>query len=127
MLFRDYRVYISRAFDDGFLLNFHIGVDEPEVDCLLAALRSIAARATTRGRTPGVDVCQPGEPVQEIVIAYPPGVPVAYPGDTWTADLRRSLEAHQRAGAELFSAPVRSPASTLDSVLSPVRPLGNVS
>ncbi len=118
ILFRDYRVYISRAFDEGFLLNFHIGVDDPEVDRLLDALRSIAARRATRGRMAHVEVRRPGEPVQEIVIAYPPGVPVAYPGDTWTGDLRRSVEAHQRAGAELFAAPARSPASASDPMPS---------
>lgn len=41
------------------------------------------------------------------VIPYPPGVPIAGPGDVWTSAHDRTLREEGSAGAEIFSIPTR--------------------
>ncbi|MGX7680224.1 aminotransferase class I/II-fold pyridoxal phosphate-dependent enzyme [Jatrophihabitans sp. DSM 45814] len=106
-LFHDYGVYVSRTLPHGFLLNLHIGITASDVQRLLDALRSLARRALGHvvgrelagglGAGPGSDGI-----VNQLLIAYPPGVPLAVPGDRWTDRLRQQVAASRRSGADVY-------------------------
>jgi arginine/lysine/ornithine decarboxylase len=104
-LFEDYDIYVSRTLPHGFLLNMHIGISETDVERMLDALRSLARREYGRlgGARPDLE---DGALVEQLVIAYPPGVPVAVPGERWTQRLRDRLAASHGGGAEIYTLPV---------------------
>lgn len=118
-LFRDYGIYVCRTTATGFLVNFHIGIDDDDLDRLLDALRSLASRERGTGRRfdrelthlPQLEV---DDVVDAIVIAYPPGVPLAFPGEAWTEAIQATIEDSRRRGADI----VVLAAGTLSSALA---------
>ncbi|QJA00382.1 hypothetical protein [Leifsonia sp. PS1209] len=103
-LFAQYGVYVSRCNDSGLLLNFTIGTQPRAVDALLRGLRALMrtkGRAAPSSREP----YSIGSVVEHFVVPYPPGVPIARPGDVWTADHQATLAREIRAGAEIFRLP----------------------
>lgn len=106
-LFRDYGIYVCRTIAAGFLVNIHIGIDDDDVDRLLDALRSLAGRERYAGRrhheaTTRVPALELNEMVDGIVIAYPPGVPLAFPGEAWTEAIHTNIEGSRRRGADIL-------------------------
>jgi arginine/lysine/ornithine decarboxylase len=110
-LFDDYGIYVARTMPGGFLINLHIGLTEADVDRLLETLRSLARRERSRsGNAQQLDDQKLGDPVNHILIAYPPGVPLAVPGETWTEQLVERLADSRRCGIDVYALPVSSPA-----------------
>ena len=106
-LFNDYGIYISLTMPHGFLINLHIGITETEVTRLLDALRSLARREHGRVIPARSDHGAGGDAtVDKLLIAYPPGVPLAVPGEPWSEKLRERLEASRNGGADVYMLPV---------------------
>ena len=106
-LFHDYGIYLSRTLPDAVLVNFHIGIAAEDVDRLLQSLRSLAHRTRRRpGGTRAIPGTQDdGTPIDRLLIAYPPGVPLAVPGERWAHTLRQRVAASRRSGAEVYQLP----------------------
>jgi arginine/lysine/ornithine decarboxylase len=102
-LFQDYGVYVARTLPCGVLFNIHIGIAEEDIVRLLDALRSLARRCRRRPTTP-IASWEPADgTVDRLLIAYPPGVPLAVPGERWDDALRDRLEAARQGGADVYS------------------------
>ena len=102
-LYLEYGIYVSRCTTDGVILNFTIRVQKTDVDSLIIALRSMLKqqkRTNIVTKAPRV-----GSSVNEYIIPYPPGVPIARPGDTWTFDRASFLQREVAAGAQVFRLP----------------------
>lgn len=100
-LFADHRIYVARTIPTGILVNFHIGVDQVGADRLLGALRSMASRSDDR--VPPEATCLPvGAVVERLIVAYPPGVPIVVPGEVWTAEHQRRLDALRGEGIDVY-------------------------
>lgn len=107
-LFARHRVLLAQS-RDRLVARIHIGVRDDDVEALLAGLRDLAARAPEIGDhlqpMPAVvalaDLPHPGAPCSEYFIAYPPGVPLAHPGDPWSAEIVARLFREQARGAEI--------------------------
>lgn len=106
-LFHDYGIYLSRALPEAFLINFHIGIAAEDVERLLQSLRSLAHRTRRRhnGTRPTLGTEDDGTPIDRLLIAYPPGVPLAVPGELWTHTLRQRVAASRHSGAEVYQLP----------------------
>ena len=106
-LFHDYGIYLSRTLPDAFLVNFHIGIAAEDVDRLLQSLRSLAHRTRRRpgGTRANLGAQDDGTPIDRLLIAYPPGVPLAVPGERWAHTLRQRVAASRRSGAEIYQLP----------------------
>ncbi|WP_018348384.1 hypothetical protein [Longispora albida] len=103
-LFRDHRIYVSRTLPGGFLLNIHIGTDLQQVDRLLDALRFIARRVN-RPVPDCPDHLTEGN-VDRLVVAYPPGVPLAVPGEAWTEQHQDRLDTLRGQGGTFYTLPL---------------------
>lgn len=106
-LFHDYGIYLSRTLPEAFLINFHIGIAAEDVERLLQSLRSLAHRTRRRlsGSRSTLGTEDDGTPIDRLLIAYPPGVPLAVPGELWTHTLRQRVAASRRSGAEVYQLP----------------------
>lgn len=103
ILFSEHDIYVSRCNGKGLLLNFTVGVTENDVDALVNALRALI-RSRQR-HTPRASFLPSGAVVSEYIVPYPPGIPIARPGDVWTASHARTLNNEVAAGAEIFRLP----------------------
>ncbi|MBN9129289.1 MAG: hypothetical protein J0I04_06510 [Paenarthrobacter ureafaciens] len=84
----------------GLQLNFHIGVSTQDADDLVQALRGLAHRA---GSTASVRLAPVfGSTVDHYVVPYPPGIPIAVPGDTWCERKQQAALREEAAGAHIF-------------------------
>jgi hypothetical protein len=74
---------------------------------LLQSLRSLAHRTRRRpGATrANLGTQDDGTPIDRLLIAYPPGVPLAVPGERWASTLRQRVAASRRGGAEVYQLP----------------------
>jgi arginine/lysine/ornithine decarboxylase len=106
-LFHDYRIYVSRTLPEAFLVNFHIGIADHDVDRLLQSLRYLAHRTHRHpgGTRANLGVDDDGTPIDRLLIAYPPGVPLAVPGELWTHTLRQQVAASRHSGAQIYRLP----------------------
>lgn len=99
LLFHRHGVHVARVIPNGFVLRWHIGIDAAQTDRLLTALRALAHRSrTTEPAVPAV-----GATVRELIIGYPPGVPIAVPGEVWTEARQRKLDALRREGVDIHT------------------------
>ncbi|MCX3060707.1 aminotransferase class I/II-fold pyridoxal phosphate-dependent enzyme [Streptomyces beihaiensis] len=110
-LFDEHGVYIARECGDAVLLHVHIGVSEGAVQRLLEAMRTI--QSTHRAAT----VFAEGEPSDRFIVAYPPGIPIALPGERLDASHRREIASLREKGSEIYSFPGRE--SSLSHLPSP--------
>ncbi|MFE9934344.1 aminotransferase class I/II-fold pyridoxal phosphate-dependent enzyme [Streptomyces sp. NPDC005533] len=95
-LFEEHGLYIARECGEAVLLHIHIGVDETAVHRLLEALRTIQK---SQQAAPGL----PEDTSDHFIIAYPPGIPIAVPGEPLNAERRQEI-AHLRAeGSEIYT------------------------
>lgn len=108
-LFAEHHVLITIA-GDHLIARMHLGITEADLDALATGMRELAA-----GLGPAVfeaahlHTTEPepaiGSPSLGYIIPYPPGVPLARPGEVWTARHATAL-AHERArGAEIYHLP----------------------
>jgi arginine/lysine/ornithine decarboxylase len=95
VLYREFDIYINRTTVTSLLLNFHIGINEDDLDRLSEALRAIQKRYQT---LPDRKRYATG-----FVIPYPPGVPLMVPGDEIRPSTLRRLHALQASGINLFT------------------------
>ncbi|WP_156819581.1 aminotransferase class I/II-fold pyridoxal phosphate-dependent enzyme [Pseudonocardia sp. HH130630-07] len=109
-LLEEHRVVLARAVQGSLLAHVHIGVTDADVDALTRALRAIATVPAAVGPHWSGAVAEDGPAVGTVLdgflVTYPPGVPLAGPGDTWTTDHAQVLAAHRRGGSEVFLVPV---------------------
>ena len=107
-LFARHRVLLAQN-GDRLVARIHIGVGDSDVAALLAALRDLAARAPEirdhlqpmPAAAAMTGLPQPDTACAEYFIAYPPGVPMAHPGDLWSAEIAARLAREQARGAEI--------------------------
>jgi arginine/lysine/ornithine decarboxylase len=106
-LFHDYGIYVSRTLPDAVLVNFHIGIADQDFERLLQSLRSLAHRTHRRlgGTRANLGTEDDGTPIDRLLIAYPPGVPLAVPGELWTHTLRQRVAASRGSGADVYRLP----------------------
>ncbi|MDE1145045.1 MAG: hypothetical protein PW843_00295 [Azospirillaceae bacterium] len=108
-LFAEHNVLVKIA-GDRLIVRVHLGVTAADVDALLNGLRDLAAGAgPTRADARPIRAAhlEPaiGSRSRGYIIPYPPGVPLARPGEIWTARHAAAL-AHERArGAEIHHLP----------------------
>ena len=96
-LFDEYDLYVARESGDAVLFHIHIGVDEATLLRLLGALRSIQRtyRAASQALTQGTS--------DHFIIAYPPGIPLAVPGEQLCDQTLGELSALRSAGCEIYT------------------------
>lgn len=82
IIFQKHDLYISRFTQDSFLLNFHLGINENNIDRLKNALKELnnTHRSYITNSTSN-----------EYVIPYPPGVPVLVPGEIITRKIIKKI------------------------------------
>ena len=92
-LFDKFGVYINHVTHSSLLINIHMGVSREAVDRLLEGLSAFA-----RGLR-----AAPPELCRGFIISYPPGIPLALPGELMTAELKRQIAKLQTEGAVIYS------------------------
>ncbi len=109
-LYEDHRIVLARAANGCLLAHVHIGVREDDVEALAVGLRTVLGRRSRPHPdrpTPPVLVPAVGTVLDGFLVTYPPGVPIAVPGETWTATHAEVLARHRDGGAEVFLVPGR--------------------
>ncbi|OII65002.1 arginine decarboxylase, partial [Streptomyces sp. CC53] len=101
-LFEEHGLYISRECGEAVLLHLHIGVDERAVGRLLDAMRAVQRAHRTPPAAEGRS--------EHFVIAYPPGIPIAVPGEQMDAGHHRRIAALRAKGSEIYTVRGRGPA-----------------
>jgi arginine/lysine/ornithine decarboxylase len=89
-------IYINRFTASSLLLNFHIGVDQHQIDITLDALRMLQREAR-----------RPDELVRDgsrFIVPYPPGIPIHHPGEPVTDELHRAIRHYEDNGIRVFAA-----------------------
>ena len=86
-------VYISLVCESYFLVNFHIGICKEDVDKLVNLLREIDVSLTPTKSDSKVS--------DEFIIPYPPGVPIAVPGEVMTTGLKQRIEEYRHSGSRV--------------------------
>lgn len=76
------------------LINFHIGIDDRQVDLLLDALRELQKRFNPSWLSKGVS--------DSFIVPYPPGVPIIAPGEIISEKHRTQIRDIARSGSSLF-------------------------
>ncbi|MFK0003984.1 hypothetical protein ACIQTZ_11235 [Paenarthrobacter sp. NPDC090520] len=99
-LYGDYGIYVSRCSPAGLQFNFHIGVSAQDADDLVHALHGLAWRAASS--TPAGPSLGLGSTVDRYVVPYPPGIPIAVPGDTWCERKQQAVLREEASGARVF-------------------------
>ncbi len=108
-LFARHHVLVTLA-RDCLVVRLHAGVTAADVEALANGLRALAAGAGPVCGTPPPIRRSDAEPAigsrsHGYIIPYPPGVPLARPGDIWTSRHAAAL-AHERArGTEIHHLP----------------------
>lgn len=95
LLHREHGYYVNRYTATSLLLNFHIGIDDDDVEGLLAALRSVQATILAQAGRTRIST--------SFLIPYPPGVPLVVPGEEVNADVMRRLNTLRSSGVHVFS------------------------
>uniref|UniRef100_UPI00081C248F Orn/Lys/Arg family decarboxylase n=1 Tax=Streptococcus mutans TaxID=1309 RepID=UPI00081C248F len=86
-------MYISLVCESYFLVNFHIGICKEDVDKLVNLLREIDVSLTPTKSDSKVS--------DEFIIPYPPGVPIAVPGEVMTTGLKQRIEEYRHSGSRV--------------------------
>lgn len=105
ILYGEHGIYVARCNGAGLLLNFTIGISSDDVDALLSALKCIIRCKNKRHHSADSKFLPLGSVVTEYVVPYPPGIPIAQPGDIWTSSHTQALNTEIAAGAEIFRLP----------------------
>ncbi|MFI6943914.1 aminotransferase class I/II-fold pyridoxal phosphate-dependent enzyme [Streptomyces sp. NPDC050418] len=104
VLFDEYGLYVARESGDAVVFHIHIGVDEGTLLRLLDALRTLQRtyRSTSAALAEGAS--------DHFIIAYPPGIPIAVPGEQLCDRTRGQLDALRTSGCEIYT--LHEPRST---------------
>jgi arginine/lysine/ornithine decarboxylase len=97
LLFEDHGIYAARESGNAILFHLHIGVDDTAVNRLLAALAQIQRAHGSRLPT------REGQVSDHYIIAYPPGIPLAVPGEPISAHTAGELSALRSSGCEIYT------------------------
>lgn len=103
-LFEEHNVYLPRSGPRGLLVHFHIGVSDEDIHALHRALATWCERDhPTPLARPGPAGSSPeiGAVIAEYLLPYPPGVPIARPGDIWIAEHAAELSHADAGGADI--------------------------
>lgn len=106
-LYHEHNIYLPRPGPRGLVAHFHIGVSEPDVRALAAALTEWVQAPRLAARPPDRTDPAVGAILADYVVPYPPGVPIARPGDTWTRQHSELLAAERASGADVVR--IRTP------------------
>ncbi len=94
LIYANYGIYINRVTKSSLLLNFHIGITSDGLQKLLNALRELQLRFIPEWLS---------RPVSDaFIVPYPPGVPIAIPGEKMTPQLRSQIRNLTRSGSSVF-------------------------
>lgn len=96
LLFVEFGIYVSRTIGDAVLVNLHIGIHGCDIDHLISALSDIADAEAHSSRREG-SICD------GYIIAYPPGVPLAVPGEIISSTVMNRMRAAQQDGSSIIS------------------------
>lgn len=109
-LHREFGIVLARAGHGCLLAHVHIGVRDVDVDAIVRALHALPLRAAPAAPAPqAASGPAVGAVLDGFLVTYPPGVPIAVPGETWTAAHAEVLARHRAGGAEVFHVPSRRP------------------
>ncbi len=93
----DNNIYVKRFINDSLLLNFHIGINNQAVSCLLSFLdktiRSKNIRNNTKNNTS-----------DKFIIPYPPGVPLVFPGEVINEKMKNKIHDYRKKGFLIIAA-----------------------
>tara|TARA_R110000868_G_scaffold353274_1_gene614506 strand:- start:2318 stop:3751 length:1434 start_codon:yes stop_codon:yes gene_type:complete len=90
-LFKNYGIYFNRFTEHTALLNFHIGINESQVDRLLEGLVEMVKMK---------EICQINE--DDFVISYPPGIPIRTPCERMNSQTRSIIQKRLKSGISVF-------------------------
>lgn len=105
-LLAEHHVLVTIA-GDHLVVRLHFGVSESDLNALangLAALGSASGSPTVVPFTTGPQAFEPviGSRSRDYIIPYPPGVPLARPGEVWTDRHAAALAQERARGAEIY-------------------------
>lgn len=85
-LYNDHNIYVNRFTETSLLFNFHIGISAEMTGALIDALREQQHNSAKEPEITG------------FIVAYPPGTPLAVPGDRMTSALKKEMLAVKTSG-----------------------------
>ncbi len=94
LIYANYGIYINRVTKSSLLLNFHIGITSDAVQKILKALRELQRRFIPEWLSSPV--------TDAFIVPYPPGVPIAIPGEEMTIQMRSQIRSLTRSGSHIF-------------------------
>jgi arginine/lysine/ornithine decarboxylase len=94
LIYANYGIYINRVTKSSLLLNFHIGITSDAVQKILKALRELQRRFIPEWLSSPV--------TDAFIVPYPPGVPIAIPGEEITIQMRSQIRSLTRSGSYIF-------------------------
>ncbi|APO76914.1 ornithine/lysine/arginine decarboxylase protein (plasmid) [Rhizobium etli 8C-3] len=105
-LLREHHVLVTIA-GDHLVVRLHFGVSENDLNALVNALSLLGSGLGPPASGPRAAGPQEFEPVigshsREYIIPYPPGVPLAMPGELWTDRHAVALAQERARGAEIY-------------------------
>ncbi|MGU3401167.1 hypothetical protein ACLBWS_15715 [Brucellaceae bacterium D45D] len=105
-LFTNHHVFVTIA-GDNLVVRFHIGTSRDDISALLAGLQRLATKTASPVKADSIvtdrAILDPviGMPSCGYIVAYPPGVPLARPGEIWTEAHALALARERTRGAEI--------------------------
>jgi arginine/lysine/ornithine decarboxylase len=104
-LIEEFDVYVNHVTATSCLFNIHLGVSEPSVHRLLMGLREFASpfapHENRMARRAGRRAALSAGRSDRFLIAYPPGIPLAVPGEMVTGEILGLADRLHAAGVEI--------------------------
>lgn len=91
-------IFIKRVLNTSLLLNFHIGINKEAVNALLNALTSLSKCSSVSQELKINSI------TEKFIIPYPPGVPIAFPGDTINTSITQKIKEYEEKGLLIIAA-----------------------
>ncbi|EAA8653518.1 aminotransferase class I/II-fold pyridoxal phosphate-dependent enzyme [Salmonella enterica] len=95
-LLSEHDIYLKRFINNFILLNFYIGINREAIRCLLSSLTKISKDNKNNKEENAV--------ANKFIISYPPGVPLVFPGDVISKDVRNKINECKRNGCLIIAA-----------------------
>lgn len=95
-LLSEHDIYLKRFINNFILSNFHIGINREAIRCLLSSLTKISKDNKNNKEENAV--------ANKFIISYPPGVPLVFPGDVISKDVRNKINECKRNGCLIIAA-----------------------
>lgn len=105
-LLREHHVLLTIA-GDQLVVRLHFGVTDHDLQALMKGLSLLESGFGSQSNIlppTGLQDFEPsiGSPSREYIIPYPPGVPLARPGELWTERHAMALAQERARGAEIY-------------------------